>query len=106
MNLPPINPFAGMASVNPQDLRGLQNEREQHRLQGKLEARAAGDGESVPTDPAADRDADGRQGWQRPAPSGKDDPAGAAPVESAPESSRPHSRDPYQERGTHLDLDG
>jgi hypothetical protein len=103
MTIPPINPFAGMAAAGLNDRRAIQEEREQDKSQTKIEQRAVGDGEADALESAADRDADGRQNWQggggQPQPS-----PGEAPGQAA--TTPRHSRDPYQQRGNRLDLDG
>ena len=104
MSLPPINPFAGMAANGPDDRRAFGAEREQNRVQTQISGRAVGDAESNPTEAAADRDADGRQNWQRPAttPAAEEEQVdGGEPIVEAH-----HSRDPYHERGNLLDIDG
>jgi len=106
MSLPPINPFAGMAAVGPNDFRAWQSEREQHRLQGQLEARAAGDGESAPAEASTDRDADGRQSWERRPPRPTEEREDSENGQTSSDAARPHPRDPHQERGLHLDVDG
>lgn len=104
MNIPPINPFAGMAANGVHDRKAIQQEHEQEKTQNKLEQRAAGDGEAQALESAADRDADGRQNWQRKADSPH--PLGTDETDGSPPTPTRHSRDPYHERGNQLDLDG
>jgi hypothetical protein len=103
MTIPPMHPLAGMVGIPAEDRRAVQQDREQNRIESELTQRAAGDGESTATEAAADRDADGRQGWRR-----RETPkrSAGAPPSVAEESTRPHSRDPYHQSGNHLDLDG
>ncbi len=103
MTIPPINPFAGMAASGLHDRKAIEHEREQDKSLTKLEQRAAGDGEAEALESSADRDADGRQNWNRHG-SSPDKPTSETEV-SQPTAPR-HSRDPYRERGNQLDLDG
>jgi len=106
MSLPPINPFAGLAAVGADDRRTQQQEREQNRTQEKIQDRATGDAESAAMEAATDRDADGRQNWQRPSTARRDPDSDSTPTDPEPNAERPHNRDPYHVRGNHLDLDG
>jgi hypothetical protein len=104
MTIPPINPFAGMASSGLHDRKAIEQEREQNKTLTKLEQRATGDAEADALESSADRDADGRQNWNRPG-SSPDKTAISETDEPGPTAPR-HSRDPYHERGNRLDLDG
>jgi hypothetical protein len=104
MSVPPLNPFAGMAAIGLNDRKAIQQEREQDKTQAKIEQKAIGDSEATALESATDRDADGRQNWhgseqqsQEPAIDESGNPAPRVPR---------HSRDPYNERGNTLDLDG
>ncbi|MBL8889466.1 MAG: hypothetical protein JNL67_05775 [Planctomycetaceae bacterium] len=102
MTIPPINPFAGMSVVGPDDRKAIQLEREHDKTQTQIVKKAAGDGEASATESASDRDADGRENWERRGPTPKAKGDAESPVPEAPR----HSRDPSGQRGTHLDLDG
>lgn len=103
MTIPPIHPLAGMVGIPSEDRRAAEHDREQARVEGEIAQRAAGDGESTATEAAADRDADGRQGWRRRESTPR---SPGSPSPAADEPTRPHSRDPYHQSGNHLDLDG
>lgn len=103
MTIPPMHPLAGMVGIPSEDRRAVQHDREQARVEGELAQRAAGDGESTATEAAADREADGRQGWRR---REATQPLSLSTPPAVEEPTRPHSRDPYHQSGNHLDLDG
>jgi hypothetical protein len=46
MSVPPLNPFAGMAAIGPNDRKSIQHEREQDKSQTKIEQKAIGDSEA------------------------------------------------------------
>jgi hypothetical protein len=102
MNIPPINHFAGMAVQSPDDRKAIQQDREHEKTQSQMTKKAAGDGEATALESATDRDADGQQNWQRQdsVPQVSREPEVAASIPPQ------HSRDPYNQRGNHLDLEG
>lgn len=102
MTIPPINPFAGMSVVGPDDRKAIQQEREHDKTQTQISKKAAGDGEASATESASDRDADGRESWERRSASQRANRDSESPAPEAPR----HSRDPSGQRGNLLDLDG